>query len=126
MNKKLKIHKDLDAWKRSMDLVEMVYKVTKTFPKEELYGLANQLRRAAVSVPSNIAEGAARGSKKEFIQFLHIALGSLSEVETQLIIANRLGYVNDTNDMDQQLRTLRKLILGLIRHLKREGAESDE
>ena len=124
MGDELKTHKDLDAWKRSLDLVEMVYKVTNAFPQEELYGLTNQLRRAAVSIPSNIAEGAARGSKKEFIQFLYIALGSLSEVETQLIIANRLGYVNDTNDMDQQLGTIRKLILGLIRYLRaRDGKE---
>ena len=123
MDEKLKTHKDLDAWKRSLDLVEMVYKVSKEFPKEELYGLINQLRRAAVSIPSNIAEGAARGSKKEFIQFLHIALGSLSEVETQLIIANRLGYVNDTNDIDQQLGTIRKLILGLIRYLRTRNAK---
>jgi len=118
MDEKLKTHKDLDAWKRSLDLVEVVYKVTRAFPQEEMYGLTNQLRRAVVSIPSNIAEGAARGSKKEFIQFLYIALGSLSEVETQLIIANRLGYVNDTNDMDQQLETVRKLILGLIRYLR--------
>lgn len=97
----LRTHKDLDAWRRSLDLVEVVYKVTKEFPQEELYGLPrevdiavitswgrrNQLRRAVVSVPSNIADGATRGSKKEFIQFLHIALGSVSEVETQLVIA---------------------------------------
>jgi four helix bundle protein len=116
MSGKLKTHKDLDAWRESIELVQAVYETTKAFPQEELYGLTNQLRRAAVSIPSNIAEGAARGSKKEFIQFLHIALGSLSEVETQLVIANRLGYVNDTNNMDQQLGTIRKLILGLIRY----------
>jgi len=123
MDEKLKTHKDLDAWRKSLDLVEMVYKVTKEFPKEELYGLTNQLRRAAVSIPSNIAEGAGRGSKKEFIQFLHIALGSLSEVETQLIIASRLGYVSDINNVDEQLETVRKLILGLIRYLRVSGQE---
>ncbi len=73
-----------------MDLVSNIYKITEFFPNKELYGLTNQIRRAAVSIPSNIAEGAARNSKKEFIQFLYIALGSLSELETQIIIANRL------------------------------------
>lgn len=70
ITKKMKSHKDLDAWKKSMDLVDSIYKITKSFPNEELYSLTNQMRRAAVSVPSNIAEGAARGSKKEFVQFL--------------------------------------------------------
>jgi|AntAceMinimDraft_16_1070373.scaffolds.fasta_scaffold451022_1 four helix bundle protein len=124
MDEKLKTHKDLDAWRKSLDLVEMVYKVTKEFPKEELYGLTNQLRRAAVSIPSNIAEGAGRGSKKEFIQFLHIALGSLSEVETQLIIAKRLGYLDNLDSIEEQIQTVRKLILGLIRYLRaRNGKE---
>ena len=122
MGNELKTHKDLDAWKRSLDLVEVVYKVTKEFPQEELYGLTNQLRRAAVSIPSNIAEGAARGSKKEFIQFLHIALGSLSEVETQVTIAKRLGYLRDVGNIEEQIQTVRKLILGLVRYLRRENA----
>jgi len=95
IDKKLKTHKDLDAWKQSLDLVEMVYKVTKEFPQEELYGLTNQLRRAVVSISSNIAEGAARNSAKESIQFLHIALGSAPELETQLTIAKRLGYLDN-------------------------------
>lgn len=90
----VKSYKDLIVWKKAMDLVEMVYQVTKEFPREELYGLANQLRRAAVSVPSNIAEGHARKSTAEFRNFLSIARGSLAEVETQLLIAKRLGYIN--------------------------------
>jgi len=76
-------HKDLDVWKRSMDLVQLIYEYTKLFPKEEMYGLTSQMRRAAVSIPSNIAEGAARKGDKEFIQFLMLSLGSLSELETQ-------------------------------------------
>ena len=112
MNANLKTHKDLDAWKRSMDLVETIYKVTKEFPPEELYGLTNQLRRAAVSITSNIAEGAARNFTKEFLQFLHVSLGSVSEVETQIIIAKRLDY----------LETVRRLILGLIRYLRKVNA----
>ena len=123
MNAELKTHKDLDAWRKSLDLVETVYKVTKAFPQEELYGLTNQLRRAAVSIPSNIAEGAARGSKKEFIQFLHIALGSLSEVETQLVIAKRLNYLEDIGSIEDRIETIRKLILGLIRYLRARSGE---
>jgi four helix bundle protein len=89
----VKSYKDLIVWQKSMDLVELVYQVTKGFPKEELYGLTNQLRRAAVSVPSNIAEGQARNSTAEFRNFLSIARGSLAEVETQLLIAERLHYL---------------------------------
>nr|WP_319394697.1 four helix bundle protein [uncultured Desulfobacter sp.] len=89
----VKSYKDLIVWQKSMDLVEMIYQVTKSFPKDEQYGLTNQLRRAAVSVPSNIAEGQARNSTPEFGNFLSIARGSLAEVETQLMIAERLGYI---------------------------------
>ena len=73
MSDKIRNHKDLEVWKQSIDLVDAVYRMTKTFPPEELYGLVNQMRRAAVSIPSNIAEGAARASKKEFTQFVHSA-----------------------------------------------------
>ncbi|WP_052464533.1 four helix bundle protein [Geoalkalibacter subterraneus] len=87
-------YKDLIVWQKAMDLVAMIYQVTRAFPKEELYGLTNQLRRAAVSIPSNIAEGHARSSTQEFHRFLSIARGSLAEVETQLLIAQRLGYLS--------------------------------
>ena len=80
-------HKDLAVWKKSMDLVTDVYELTSKFPREEQFGLTNQMRRSAVSVPSNIAEGAARNSTKEFIQFLYYSLSSLSELETQLLIS---------------------------------------
>jgi four helix bundle protein len=90
----VKSYKDLIVWQKSMDLVQMVYQATKEFPREELYGLTNQLRRAAISVPSNIAEGHARKSTAEFRNFLSIARGSLAEVETQLLIAQRLSYIN--------------------------------
>ncbi|MFZ3253245.1 MAG: four helix bundle protein [Syntrophales bacterium] len=92
-NHSIKSYRDLIVWQKSMDLVEMVYQVTKGFPREELYGLTNQLRRAAVSIPSNIAEGQARNSTAEFRNFLSIARGSLAEVETQLLIAERLNYL---------------------------------
>jgi four helix bundle protein len=123
MNEKVKTHKDLDAWSKAIELVEAVYSLTRAFPKTEMYGLTNQLRRAAVSVPSNIAEGAARRSTKEFIQFLHVALGSVSEVETQVIIAQRLDYVDDVNSIEEQIEAVRRLILGLIRYLRRRDAK---
>jgi four helix bundle protein len=88
-------YKDLIVWQKALDLLEMIYQVSKAFPKEELYGLTNQLRRAAVSIPSNIAEGHARSSKQEFHRFLSIAKGSLAEVETQLLIAQRLAYLSN-------------------------------
>lgn len=88
-------HKDLIVWQKSMTLVKELYKMTQSFPKEELYGITSQIRRAAVSIPSNIAEGYGRGHEKELIQFLYIALGSASELETQLIICKEIGYVNE-------------------------------
>ena len=88
-------YSDLVAWQKAMDLVELIYKATAQFPKEEVYGLTNQMRRAAVSVPSNIAEGQGRGSANDFRRFLSISYGSLREVETQILIAKRLHYLND-------------------------------
>ena len=103
-----------------MDLVLKVYKGTKRFPGSEAYGLINQIRRAAVSIPSNIAEGAGRRTKKEFIQFLFVARGSLSELDTQLEIANRLGYfpVQRWEGLDVDMVNIDKMISGLIRHQK--------
>lgn len=112
-------HRDLDAWKRSIELVVKVYKMTERFPKEEVYGLTSQIRRAAVSIPSNIAEGAGRTSDKEFMYFLSISIGSLAEVDTQLIICKELKLI--TSDIYEQLEiditNVRKLILGLRRYL---------
>ena len=119
MSKEIRNHKDLEVWKKSMDLVSNIYKITDSFPNKELYGLTNQIRRSAVSVPSNIAEGAARNSKKEFIQFLYIALGSLSEFETQIIIAHRLEYLNNLDTLLEDLKFVQKLINGLIYYLKK-------
>ncbi len=112
-------HKDLEVWKKSMSFVTEVYKVTKCFPKEEIYGLTNQMRRAAVSVPSNIAEGAARASRKEFLQFLHLSLGSLTELETQILIAQNLGYIKDSSCMTREATVIQKLLNGLIFSLKK-------
>src|SRR6266850_6241194 len=89
-----KPHKKLIAWRKSMDLVERVYELSKNFPREEVYGLSSQMRRAAISAPSNIAEGAAGRSSVQFRNYLSVAIGSLNELDTQLEIAQRVGYVN--------------------------------
>jgi four helix bundle protein len=118
----MKTHKDLIAWQKSLDFVTRIYQITKHYPKEEMYGLTNQLRRAAVSIPSNIAEGAARSSGKEFNQFLHISLGSLSELETQLLISRNLGFLQteECNTSIEKLTEIRKILLGLISSLNRK------
>ncbi len=102
-----------------MDLTAQVYSQTALFPKTELYGLTLQIRRSAVSIPSNIAEGAARHSKKEFIHFLHIASGSVAELETQLLLATRMGFISRDNPLSQ-VEEVRKMLLGLIRSLKKK------
>ena len=111
-------YKDLNVWKESIVLVEDVYRLVKKFPKEEQYALSNQIRRAVVSIPSNIYEGANRNTNKEFIQFLYIALGSASEVETQLIIAGRLEYITDVDQVFKNITKIRKMINALIRSIK--------
>lgn len=110
----IKTHKDLTVWQEAMKLAKEVYQLTSNFPKEEVYGLTSQMRRAAVSVPSNIAEGAARSSSREFTQFLYIALGSLSELETQWLLAKELGMISNTPE--SLVEPVRKMLLGLIRH----------
>ena len=110
-------HKDLDVWKLGIELVEEIYKITSKFPKNEIYGLISQMRRAAISIPSNISEGAARDSTKEFIQFLYIALGSLSELETQVIIAKKLSYINNNKCLGN-IELLRKKLLNFIKYQK--------
>ena len=89
----MRTHHNLDVWKRSVDFVLTIYKLTESFPNEEKFGLTSQIRRAAVSIPTNIAEGAARKSGKEFLQFLSIAQGSANEVETEMLISHRLGFL---------------------------------
>lgn len=114
-------HHELKAWQDAMELVKEIYRVTRDFPKEEIYGLVSQMRRAAVSIPSNIGEGAARGGDREFIQFLIIARGSLSELETQLLISNDLGYMQDVPDIQERIDRLFALIGGLLRSLRERG-----
>lgn len=110
-------HKDLEVWKKSMDLVEDVYALSKFFPNDEKFGLTNQIRRASVSVPSNISEGAARKSDKEFIQFLYIALGSLSELETQYLITVRLKYIIENIEIENKINQVKRMIVGLRNYL---------
>ncbi|WP_456379343.1 four helix bundle protein [Lutibacter sp.] len=114
----MKTHKDLIVWNKSIDLVIETYKLSSNFPSDEKFGLTSQMRRAAVSVPSNIAEGAARNSTKEYIRFLYIALGSLSELETQFLIANRLGYLSEL--FEDNTTEIRKMLLSLIKTLKQK------
>src|SRR5579872_633619 len=106
-------HYRLEAWKTAMALVSTVYRASQSFPKEENYGLTSQLRRSAISIPSNIAEGAARYGTKEFAQFLNISMGSISELETQLLIAVDLGYLGADDPVFEQLEQVSRLLTGL-------------
>ena len=110
--------RDLDVWQNAMKLAESVYLITGKFPNEEKFGLISQMRRCAVSVPSNIAEGFMRKNTKEYIQFLHIALGSLGELDTQLELSKRLKFCSDTDTSDLPLELTRKQLYGLLKALK--------
>ena len=116
----IKTHKDLKVWQRSIDLVMLVYDQTKKFPKEELYAITNQIRRCVTSIPANIAEGSGRKNKAEYIQFLHIALGSASELETFLIISEKLQYITkeEYQYSADMLNEIIKMLSGLIYSLR--------
>jgi four helix bundle protein len=120
-------YKDLIAWQKGMKLVAAIYDATDAFPAHETYGLVSQLRRAAVSVPSNIAEGKAHYSNREFVRFLRHARGSLAEIETQILIAGELKYLahEKTTQFSQQLYELGRLLSGLINSLQRPEAAQD-
>jgi len=118
-------HKNLEVWKQAMALAKGIYELTRDFPKEETYGLVSQIRRAAVSIPSNLAEGAARNSNKEFIQYLYVSLGSLAELETQLLLSRDLGYAQN-EEIKERVERVRKLLLGLINYLKGKAVTSKE
>jgi four helix bundle protein len=123
-----KPHKRLEAWRKAIDLVVAVYQATLKFPPEERFGLTSQVQRAAVSVPSNIAEGAARGSNRGFVNALHIARGSLSELDTQLIIAHRLGYLDEQEaaQLGLRLAEVDRILNGLIASVRRKTAAALE
>ena len=116
----IKTYKDLLIWQKSMALVSEVYKLTKSFPNEEMFGLSAQLRKASVSVPSNIAEGYGRNSTKDYVRFLHIAIGSLYEIQTQIEIAFELKYLpsEDFTRLDKLMKEIERMISSLLRKLK--------
>ena len=110
-------HRDLDVWQEAMSVVREVYRLTAVFPREEVFGLASQIRRSTVSIPSNIAEGAGRGGSREFLRFLSVARGSLSELETQVLIAVDLGYVPRQSELEARMKRLFAMLTGLSQHL---------
>ena len=113
-------YRDLNVWKKAIELVKAIYKATQKFPKEEIYGLISQMRRAAVSIPSNIAEGQTRKGNKEFAQFLYVSKGSAAELETQIIIAHELNYVSsDTSKMIiEQIEVISRMLFRLTESIK--------
>ncbi|MGO9809732.1 MAG: four helix bundle protein [Isosphaeraceae bacterium] len=117
----VRCYQELFVWQRAMDLVVRVYEVTESFPHKEQFGLTNQLRRAAVSIPSNIAEGQGRQTTRDFLRYLSIARGSLQEVETQILIATRLDYIAESEKVEMLERTTEtsRLLTGLSRSLSR-------
>ena len=119
----MKSYRDLLVWQKAMSLVTEVYKATRSFPKEEVYALTSQIRRAAISIPSNIAEGQGRQSRKEFLQFLAVARGSLLELETQVLIAQNLGYLTpiQTKQFSDATTELGKMLNGLMNALNRSS-----
>ena len=113
-------HKNLDVWKRSIELSKMIYQITSSFPSTEQFGLISQMRRAVVSIPSNLAEGAARSGRKEFLQFINIAQGSLSELDAQVELSKELGFLDqkDYNDILAELKMISKQLFGLAKAIK--------
>ena len=120
----MKSHKDLDVWKKAIALAKSVYDLTKCLPKEETYGLSDQMKRSAVSIASNIAEGAARQTDKEFIQFLYISLGSASELDTQLEICRAVAFKSiqegTIDAIQQELNIISRMLNGLISSIKKK------
>ena len=114
-------HRELLVWRESVELAVLVYRVTESFPRSEIYGLTSQIRRAASSVPANIAEGAGRTGTPELLRFLSIASGSLSELDTHFEISHRLGYFKNRNEVDEKAGQVFRLLTGLTASLKRKA-----
>ncbi len=121
------LYKDLDVYRKSIDFVVDIYKIAESFPDSERFGLVSQLSRAAISLPSNLAEGSGRNGKKELINFLHIARGSLFEIGTQLEISQRLGFVSqdDYDKLEERRATIQRMINALISSLRKKGENHD-
>ena len=122
MDFKSNSYRDLEVWKKAIILAKNIYTLTETFPRAEAFGLSHQLRKSGVSVASNIAEGQARNSKKEFLYFLNVCVGSLAEIETQLIIAQAIGYISEEIQSEYLIFTdeLTRMVKGLMQYLKRK------
>lgn len=114
-------HKDMEVWKQAMSLVFDIYEITEKFPKDELFGLTSQMRRCVVSVPSNIAEGCGRFSNKETLRFVGISLGSLAELETQILIAQHLKFIENSKELEDKVKKINALLIGLKKHLEKEN-----
>ena len=113
-------YKDMEVWKESIKLVTDIYKITETYPQSELFGLTNQIRRSVISIPSNIAEGSVKHSDKESLRFLDIALGSLAELDTQLLISQNLNLINNYDTIEQQISKVRALLIGLAKYYEKQ------
>lgn len=118
MDEKIRSHKDLQVWQESMVLVTEIYRLSENFPESEKFGLTSQIRRSAISIPSNIAEGFARKGNKELIQFLYISIGSLSELETQYEIAKNLNYIKEAKEITDKIIFIRIMLSNLIKSIK--------
>jgi len=119
MEEKIRNFRDLNIWKLGVEIVEDVYKLTKSFPKDELYGLSAQMKRCAVSIPSNVAEGFARKHNKEYKQFLYITLGSCAELETQIEIASSLEYIKEEEKKNslEKINHVTRMVMNLLKCL---------
>ncbi len=120
----IKHYRELIVWQKAVELVVVIYRITARFPHAEIYGLTSQIRRAAISIPSNIAEGQGRNTTRDFIHFLSIAHGSLKEMETQVIISQRLGYIEEkeTSTIIESTNEIGRLLSGLSKALKKKSS----
>lgn len=118
INMEVKSYKDLTVWQKAIDLAESIYRITALFPNEERFGLINQMRRCAVSISSNIAEGKGRNSLNDYIHFLYMARGSLFELETQLTLSKKLNFVEQSEEIEELINEVRKMLHALINKLK--------
>ena len=118
MNSDIRSHKDLKVWQESMDLVTEIYRLSDCFPENEKYGLISQIRRCAISIPSNIAEGCARKGNRELLQYLYVSLGSLAELETQYEIAQNLKYIKESEEIRNKIIFIRIMLSNLIKSIK--------
>lgn len=113
-------YKDMEVWKEAMHLVTDIYKITDNFPKSELFGIISQMRRCVISIPSNIAEGVVKHSDKETLRFLDMSIGSLAELDTQVLIAQNLGFILDIEDIISQISKVQALLKGLIKYYQKQ------